>query len=71
MHWIEVTMCDSGTKRFERNKLNEIYEIYGKYSRYCGRRGHKASYIKFGVDNEQTGYWTPSEGMQAYANEQS
>lgn len=63
MYWAEVTMRDSNTKRIERNTLNEIFEVFGQYSR-SQRNRYKATEIKFGKDNEQTGHWTPETGIK-------
>ena len=64
MYWAEVTMRDSNTKRFERNTLNEIYELAGKYIQR-NRKGTKATAIKFGHDDVQTGIWNPIQGIKA------
>ena len=64
MYWTEVTMRDSNTKRFESDKLNDIYALLGKYA-HKSRKGTKATEMKFGRDNEQTGTWDPVQGIRS------
>ena len=63
MYWIEVTMRDSNTQRFEKKQLNEVFQIFGKYSRKS-RKNCKATAIKFGRDNVQTGFWSCDTGIK-------
>jgi hypothetical protein len=63
MYWIEVTLRDSSTKKFEKNTLNEIYNLFGKYSRRT-LKGCKATAMKFGKDEAQTGEWDFKDGIK-------